>query len=153
MRGIRRSADGLIWTFKLRSGLKFHDNEPVRPADVIASLQRWMVRDNMGQMIKARLDAMEAVDDSSFRLRLKQPFPKLLYALGKVGTPCAFIMPERIARTDPFKQISEYIGSGPFRFKRDEWVPGALRGVRALGRLRAARREIRLDVGRQAGQH
>ena len=65
------------------------------------------------------------MDDRSFRLRLKQPFPKLLYALGKVGTPCAFIMPERIAKTDPFKQISEYVGSGPFRFKRDEWVPGA----------------------------
>ncbi len=123
--GSDTSEDGLVWTFKLRSGLKFHDNEPVRPADVIASLQRWMVRDNMGQMIKARLDAMESVDDRSFRIRLKQPFPKLLYALGKVGTPCAFIMPERIAKTDPFKQISEYVGSGPFRFKRDEWVPGA----------------------------
>jgi peptide/nickel transport system substrate-binding protein len=33
-------------------------------------------------------------------------------------------MPERIARTDPFKQISEYVGSGPARFVRGEWVPG-----------------------------
>ena len=119
------SADGLIWTFKLRPGLKFHDNEPVRAKDCIASLARWMVRDNMGQMIKARLDAMEPVDDRTFRLRLKQPFPKLLYALGKCGTPCAFIMPERVAATDPFKQINEYVGSGPFTFRRDEWVPGA----------------------------
>jgi peptide/nickel transport system substrate-binding protein len=119
------SSDGLTWTFKLRTGLKFHDNEPVRSGDCIASLARWMVRDNMGQMIKARLDAMEAVDDRIFRLRLKQPFPKLLYALGKCGTPCAFIMPERIAKTDPFKQIGEYVGSGPFTFRRDEWVPGA----------------------------
>jgi peptide/nickel transport system substrate-binding protein len=117
------SADGLIWTVKLRPGLKFHDNEPVRSADCVASLARWMVRDNMGQMIKARLDAMEPADDRTFRLRLKQPFPKLLYALGKCGTPCAFIMPERIARTDPFKQIGEYVGSGPFR--KDDWVPGA----------------------------
>ena len=46
-------------------------------------------------------------------------------ALGKVATPCCFIMPERIAMTDPFKQISEYIGSGPARFVRNEWVPGA----------------------------
>jgi peptide/nickel transport system substrate-binding protein len=37
----------------------------------------------------------------------------------------AFIMPERIARTDSFTQISEYIGSGPMRFVRNEWVPGA----------------------------
>ena len=119
------SSDGLTWTFKLRDGLKFHDNEPVRSADCIASLGRWMVRDNMGQMIKARMDAMEAVDDRTFRLRLKQPFPKLLYALGKCGTPCAFIMPERIAKTDPFKQIGEYVGSGPFVFRKDQWVPGA----------------------------
>jgi len=50
----------------------------------------------------------------------------MLYALGKVGTPCCFIMPERLAKTDPFKQIEEYIGSGPMRFVRNEWKPGAL---------------------------
>jgi peptide/nickel transport system substrate-binding protein len=37
----------------------------------------------------------------------------------------AFIMPERIARTDPFTQITEHVGSGPMRFVRNEWVPGA----------------------------
>jgi peptide/nickel transport system substrate-binding protein len=35
------------------------------------------------------------------------------------------MMPERIAKTDPFKQISEYIGSGPMTFKSDEFVPGS----------------------------
>ena len=119
------SSDGLVWTFRLRAGQKFHDNEPVRSSDCIASLARWMVRDNMGQMIKARLDAMQTVDDRTFQLNLKQPFAKMLYALGKCGTPCAFIMPERIAATDPFKQIGEYVGSGPFTFRKDEWVPGA----------------------------
>ena len=34
-------------------------------------------------------------------------------------------MPERIAKTDPFKQITEYVGCGPMRFMRNEWVPGA----------------------------
>jgi peptide/nickel transport system substrate-binding protein len=34
-------------------------------------------------------------------------------------------MPARIAATDPFKQINEYVGSGPMRFVRNEWVPGA----------------------------
>ena len=34
-------------------------------------------------------------------------------------------MPERIAKTDPFKQIAEYIGSGPMKFVKSEWVPGA----------------------------
>ncbi|MBN9564023.1 MAG: ABC transporter substrate-binding protein [Alphaproteobacteria bacterium] len=123
--GSEVSSDGLTWNFKLRTGLKWHDGEPVRASDCVASLQRWMVRDNMGQMLRARLDEIAAVDDRSFRLRLKQPFSKLLYALGKVGTPCAFMMPERMAKTDPYKQIGEYVGSGPFRFKRDEWVPGS----------------------------
>jgi len=123
--GHELSSDGLTWTFKLRSGLKFHDGEPVLTRDVIASLDRWMVRDPLGQMIKAQMDAMEAVDDRSFRIRLRAPFPKMLYALGKNQSPVACIMPERVARTDPFKQIQEYVGSGPMEFVRDEWVPGS----------------------------
>ena len=119
------TADGLNWTFTLRPGLKWHDDEPVLAKDCTASLQRWMVRDNMGQMIKARMAEITPTDDKTFRIRLNEPFPKLLYALGKCGTPCAFMMPERIAKTDPFKQISEYVGSGPFKFRRDEWVPGS----------------------------
>ena len=121
------SADFKTWTFTLRPGLKFHDGEPVRARDVVASINRWMARDaTMGLPIKRRTDALEAVDDSIFRFRLNQPYPKMLFALGKSSTPCLFIMPERIAATDPFKQISEYIGSGPMRFKKDEWVPGSM---------------------------
>lgn len=119
------SADGKTWTLKLRPGLTFHDGEPVLTKDVIASINRWMPRDGMGQMIQARLDALEAIDDRSFRFRLKQPFPKLLYALGKSNTPLLVIMPERIARTDPYTQIKEYVGSGPMAFKRDEWISGS----------------------------
>jgi peptide/nickel transport system substrate-binding protein len=40
----------------------------------------------------------------------------------------SFIMPERSAQTDAFKAISEYIGSGPYRFVREEWVSGASSG-------------------------
>ena len=119
------SSDGLTWTFKLRDGLKFHDNTPVLSKDCVASITRWMARDGMGQMIHANLNELTAVDDKTFRFSLKKPFPKMLYALGKVGTPVCFIMPERIAKTDPFKPINEYVGSGPFKFRKDEWVPGA----------------------------
>jgi peptide/nickel transport system substrate-binding protein len=119
------SADGLVWTFRLRPGLKFHDNEPVRARDVVASLNRWAVRDPMGQMIRAQQNELVAVDDRTFRWSLKQPYSKMLFALGKTNAPLAFIMPERIAQTDPFQQIKEYIGSGPYRFVREEWVPGA----------------------------
>ena len=119
------SDDGLVWTFKLRPGLKFHDGEPVLSKDVVASLTRWSARDPMGLMLKAIQNELTAVDDRTFKWALKAPYPKMLLALGKNNTPCAFIMPERIAQTDPFKQIDEYIGSGPMKFVKGEWVPGA----------------------------
>src|SRR6186997_1788777 len=90
------SSDGLTWTFKLRPGLKFHDGEPVLAKDVVASLTRWMARDSMGLMIKAIQNELTAVDDRTFKWALKAPYPKMLLALGKNSTPCAFIMPERI---------------------------------------------------------
>ncbi|MFC7736001.1 ABC transporter substrate-binding protein [Roseomonas sp. GCM10028921] len=119
------SPDGLTWTFRLRPGLRFHDGEPVLAKDAVASLNRWAVRDPMGQMIRAIQNELVAVDDRTFRWSLKQPYPKMLLALAKNNAPCSFVMPERIARTDPFQQITEYVGSGPFRFARGEWVPGA----------------------------
>ena len=110
------SSDGLTWTFKLRPGLKFHDGSPVLGKDVVASIERWWNRDPMGLMVKAIQKEIVAVDDRTVRLVLSKPYPKLLYALGKNNTPAAFIMPERIAKTDPFKQIEEFIGSGPMKF-------------------------------------
>ncbi|HEY7248450.1 MAG TPA: ABC transporter substrate-binding protein [Xanthobacteraceae bacterium] len=119
------SSDGLTWTFRLRPGLKFHDGEPVLAKDVTVSLARWSARDLMGQMLKGIQQEITPVDDRTFKWVLKKPFPKMQLALGKVSTQIAFIMPERIAQTDPFKQIGEYVGSGPMRFVKDEWVPGA----------------------------
>jgi len=119
------SADGLTWTFRLRPGLKFHDGEKVLARDVVASLDRWSARDQMGLLIRAVQQELTAVDDRTVKWVLKKPFPKMLLALGKVSTQVCFVMPERIAKTDPFKQITEYIGSGPMRFVRNEWVPGA----------------------------
>jgi peptide/nickel transport system substrate-binding protein len=119
------SADGLTWTFRLRPGLKFHDNEPVLARDVVASIQRWSARDPAGQDIRAIQEEIATADDRTFKWVFKRPFPKLPLALGKFSTPWCFIMPARIAATDPFRQINEYVGSGPMRFMRNEWVPGA----------------------------
>src|SRR5947209_2336976 len=119
------SADRLTWTFRLRPGLKFHDGEPVRSKDAVASINRWAAREPMGQMLKAIENELAVVDDRTFRWVLKKPYPKMLIALGKIITPCCFVMPARIAATDPFKQISEHVGSGPMRFVKNEWLPGA----------------------------
>ena len=43
------SADGRTWTFRLRPGLKFHDGEPVRAKDAVASINRWAAREPTGR--------------------------------------------------------------------------------------------------------
>src|SRR5260221_4153187 len=99
------SDDGLVWTFRLRPGLKFHDGEPVRSKDVVASLARWSARDPMGLMLKALQNELTAFDDRTFKWSLKAPVPKMMLALGKNSTPRAFIMPERLALTDPLQHL------------------------------------------------
>ncbi|MGG5822271.1 ABC transporter substrate-binding protein [Falsiroseomonas sp. HW251] len=110
----------------LRSGLKFHDGEAVRATDCVASLQRWMKRSPIGQKLETFVDALEADGDRRIVFRLKQPFPLLTAALGQISNSPPFIMPERIARTDPFQQIREVIGSGPWRFIPREFNSGSL---------------------------
>src|SRR3977135_2579917 len=86
------SDDGLVWTFRLRPGLKFHDGEPVLAKDVVASLTRWSARDPMGLMLKAIQNELVAVDDRTFRWSLKQPYGQMLLPLAQNNTPSAFIM-------------------------------------------------------------
>lgn len=116
---------GLTWIITLRPGLRFHDGEPVRAADAVASLRRWGARDAFGQALFAATDELVALDDRRLRFRLKKPFPLLPAALGKTTVTVPFIMPERLARTDPGTQVSEIIGSGPYRFVPGERVAGA----------------------------
>ncbi len=115
------SDDGLTWTFKLRDGLMFHDGERVLGRDVAASIKRWGQRDVFGQRLLAIAHEVDAPSDKTFRIRLKEPFPQMLYALGAQN---CFVMPERMALTPANKPITEFVGSGPFRFVADEFVSG-----------------------------
>jgi peptide/nickel transport system substrate-binding protein len=114
---------GRKWTITLREGLKFHDGTPVLARDALASIERWGRNDALGQMIRATANEMVAISDKELRFTFKQPFPQLAFALGKASTVC-FIMPERLARTDISQQISEIVGSGPFRFLPGERMAG-----------------------------
>jgi peptide/nickel transport system substrate-binding protein len=116
--------DGRRRTMTLRDGLRFHDGEPVLARDCVASLRRWMKRDPVGATIELRIEALEAPDDRTIVWRLAKPFAHLPKALSKMQTAAA-MMPARIAATDPFKQIPEAIGSGPFRFLASEQVIGS----------------------------
>jgi peptide/nickel transport system substrate-binding protein len=116
--------DGKRWRIRLREGLRFHDGEPVLARDCAASIKRWGRRDVLGVEILRISDEISGIDDRTLEFRLKQPFPKLPQALGKPGAYMPAIMPQRLAETDPYKQLTEIIGSGPFRYVKEERLQG-----------------------------
>jgi peptide/nickel transport system substrate-binding protein len=119
------SEDRKVYTFTLRPGLKFHDGSPVTTRDVIASLKRWGARDAAGQRLLSFTQSMDVVDENTFKLVLKEPYGMVLETLGKTSTSAPVIMREKEALTDPQQQITEVVGSGPFKFAKDQWVPGS----------------------------
>lgn len=123
--GTQISDDGRTATITLREGLKFHDGVPVRAADCAASLQRWSKRDTFGKLLDAVVDRYEAASDRVLNIHLKAPFPRLLDAIGKPHSSPAFMMPERLARTAPTVQVTEMVGSGPYRFLADQFDSGS----------------------------
>ncbi len=122
--GFTTAPDGLAWTLTLRDGLRFHDGTPVLARDCVASIRRWGARDSFGQALLAATAEIAAPDDRTILVRLTRPFPLLPDALGKTPPSPCVIMPERLARTDAFTQVTEMVGSGPYRFLPDERVPG-----------------------------
>jgi peptide/nickel transport system substrate-binding protein len=118
--------EGKTWKLTLRDGLVFHSGEKVLARDCVASIKRWGARDAFGQALMARTDELSAPDDKTIMFRLKQPFALLPDAMCHGASNMCAIMPQRIAETDPFKQFTEVVGSGPFRFKTDERVQGSL---------------------------
>src|SRR2546426_7612865 len=118
------SKDAMKYSFTLRDGLKFHDGQPVTAEDCVASIKRWGAKDAMGRLMTASLNKMVPVDRKTFTIDLETPFGLVLDALGKPSASPLFIMPSRLASTDPSEQVKEAVGSGPFKFVNDEWQPG-----------------------------
>lgn len=120
------TVDGdLVWTIRLRDGLTFHDGAPVLARDAVASIRRFAARDSLSQALMADTDELSAMDDRTFRFRLRKPFRHLPAALAGTGPTMTAVMPERLARTDPFTQVTEMVGSGPYRFVAAEFNAGA----------------------------
>src|SRR5215469_5397103 len=118
------SPDKLTWTFTLRDGLEWHDGKPVTGEDCVASIKRWAAKDSMGQKLMSEVASLTAPDAKTIKMVLKEPYGLVLDSLGKPSANMAFMMPKRVAETDPNTQITDYTGSGPFIFKKDEWKPG-----------------------------
>jgi peptide/nickel transport system substrate-binding protein len=118
------SDDKLTYTFTLRDGLKWHDGAPVTAEDCVASLKRWGRSDNMGQKLMDFTASIEATDDKTITLKLKEPYGLVLDSIGKPSSYVPFMMPKRMAETPAGQQMKEQIGSGPFKFVVAEFQPG-----------------------------
>jgi peptide/nickel transport system substrate-binding protein len=118
------SDDKLTYTLTLRDGLKWHDGTPVTAEDCVASLKRWGKADGMGQKLMDFTASLEATDEKTITLKLKEPYSLVLESLGKPSSLVPFMMPKRLAETPPGTPIPELIGSGPFKFVQAEFQPG-----------------------------
>lgn len=116
------SDDKLTYEFTLRPGLFFDNGQKLTTADVLASLPRAAKQDPLMQVMMKRVAAMEAVDDSTFRIRLSRPFPYVEAALG--ASNAMILRAEDIARAGA-APLTTTTGSGPFRFIAADFTPGA----------------------------
>ena len=118
------SDDQLTYSFTLRDGLKWHDGTPVTAEDCVASLYRWAARDGGGQHMMRRVKEIVPTGEGSFEFRLNEPYGLVIPVLAKTSTPICYMMRKQEAATDPNEQVTNMVGSGPFRFVEDEWAAG-----------------------------
>jgi len=114
------STDKLVYTFKLRPGLKFHNGQDVTAEDAVASIERWGRMSSYGKSVFKNLASIEAKDSLTIELTLSKPTGITLVSLA-MPNGGAFIYPKEICEKYPDKSAEEYIGTGPFKFV--EWKP------------------------------
>ena len=109
------STDGLVYEFKLRTGVKFHNGEPVTAEDVKFSFERY--RGMFAKTLKERVAAVEIPDPGRVRFRLKQPWPDFMTFYGTRASGAGWIVPKKYLEKvgdDGYKKAP--IGAGPYRF-------------------------------------
>ena len=109
------SPDGLVYTFKLRPGLRFHNGDPCTTEDVKFSFERY--RGTGAQELHANVKAVEIVDPLTVRFHLKEPWPDFMTFYGTTATAAALVVPKKYLEKvgeDGFKKHP--IGLGPYRF-------------------------------------
>ena len=109
------SADGLVYDFVLRQGVKFHNGDPLTADDVKFSVERY--KGAASSTLKARIAGIDVVDPHRVRIRLKQPWPDFMTFFGTPATGAAWIVPKKyIERVgdDGFKKAP--VGAGPYKF-------------------------------------
>ena len=107
--------NGLTYDFVLRKGVRFHNGDPVTAEDVKFSFERY--RGGGATLLKSRVAAVEVVDASHVRFRLKQPWPDFMTFYATPATGAAWIVPKKYVEKvgdEGFKKAP--VGAGPYRF-------------------------------------
>ncbi|MER9094762.1 ABC transporter substrate-binding protein [Mesorhizobium sp. M0700] len=118
------SEDRKTYTFALRDGLGFHDGTRVTAADCVASIRRWGAASPAGKLLMERAKDVSKKDDGTFEIVLREPFGLVTHML---ASPIQFlaVMREKDANLPPTEQVTDNIGSGPFKFNHALAKPGA----------------------------
>ena len=115
------SPDGLVYTIRLRQGIKFHNGKDMTSEDVVASLNRWGGYAVQAKALWGSVERVRAVDRYTVELRLKERSGIVVISLANANNFAA-IYPKEIAEKYPTPaKVTEYIGTGPYKFI--EWKP------------------------------
>lgn len=118
-----KNADGTVWTFHLRQGVKFHDGEPVNAEAVKKSIEA--AKDHAGaSFIWAPLDTVEAVDENTVKFNLKYAAPVDLIASSLYGA--WIVSPKALdaaAADEKYWDAGVEAGTGPY--KLESYTPDA----------------------------
>ena len=117
------SDDGMVYTIKLREGVKFHNGDEMTADDVVASMNRWLeVSAKANTLIGG--STFEKVDDYTVNLNVNQASSDIIMILAS-PIQAAAIYPAEIAESATAEGIDEYIGTGPYKvaeWKQDQYV-------------------------------
>ena len=89
--GVTISKDGLVYTFKLRQGVKFHNGKEMTSADVVPSLRRWGRVASVGRVLWKYVESVDAKDPYTVVISMKQPSSSLVYGLSEAAAAHAYI--------------------------------------------------------------
>ena len=113
----KESPDGLVYEFKLREGLRFHNGDPFTAEDVKWSFHRY--RGTAAKLLHDRVKAVEIVDPHRVRFVLHAPWPDFLTFYATPATGAAWIVPKKYIEKvgeESFKR--QPVGLGPYGFRR-----------------------------------
>ncbi|HWO06764.1 MAG TPA: ABC transporter substrate-binding protein, partial [Methylomirabilota bacterium] len=109
------SPDGLVYEFRLRRGLKFHNGDPITADDAKWSFERYQGAG--AREFRARVRQVEVVDPTVIRFHLKEPWPDFMTFYGTTATAAGIVLPRKYVEqvgADGFRQRP--VGAGPYKF-------------------------------------